>query len=59
MDEESQEKQRQQIIVHLKEIRKKYGQCVSDVSAAIATRGSEWSIVDHNTGGENTYTTAF
>ena len=52
MDEESQEKQRQQIIVHLKEIRKKYGQCVSDVSAAIATRGSEWSIVDHNTGGE-------
>ena len=54
MTQESLGKERRQIIVRLKEIRGKYDQCVSDVSAEIATRGSEWSIVDllrHSTGG--------
>lgn len=46
--------QRQAAIVRLKEIREKYRQAVSDVSVEIATRGTEWSIVDllrHSTGG--------
>lgn len=54
MTQGSLDKERQQIIVRLKEIRGKYDECVSDVSADIATRGSEWSIIDllrHSTGG--------
>jgi hypothetical protein len=50
----SLDKERQQIIVRLKEIRGKYDECISDVSGEIAIRGSEWSIVDllrHSTGG--------
>jgi len=54
MTGESLEGQRQQAITRLKEIREKYNQAVSDVPVEIATRGTEWSIVDllrHSTGG--------
>ena len=54
MTEDSPEKQRQGLIVRLTEVREKYNQCVADVPIEVATRGSEWSIVDllrHTTGG--------
>ena len=54
MTEDSLEKQRQRLIVRLTELRERYTQCVADVPVEVATRGSEWSIVDllrHTTGG--------
>ena len=54
MTEDSLEKQRQGLIVRLTEVRERYAQCVADVPIEVATRGSEWSIVDllrHTTGG--------
>ena len=54
MTEDSLEKQRQGLIVRLTEVRKRCTQGVADVPIEVATRGSEWSIVDllrHTTGG--------
>jgi len=54
MTEGSLEKQRQGLIGRLTEVRERYSQCVADVPTDVATRGSEWSIVDllrHTTGG--------
>jgi hypothetical protein len=46
MTKESLEARREQITDRLRNIRKSYGECVSDVTTDIASRGSEWSIVD-------------
>ena len=46
MANESLEARREQITGRLRNIRKSYGECVSDVTADVANRGSEWSIVD-------------
>ena len=54
MTEDSLEKQRQGLIGRLTEVRARYTQSVADVPIEVATRGSEWSIVDllrHTTGG--------
>ena len=54
MTADSLEKQRQGLIVRLTEVRKRCTQGVADVPIEVATRGSEWSIVDllrHTTGG--------
>ena len=46
MTKESLEACREQITDRLRNIRKSYGECVSDVTTDVANRGSEWSIVD-------------
>ena len=46
MTKESLEARREQITDRLRNIRKSYGECVSDVTTDVANRGSEWSIVD-------------
>ena len=54
MADDNLEAQRQSLVDRLTGIRDTYQECVSDVSAAAANKGSEWSIVDllrHTTGG--------
>ena len=46
MTNESLEARRKQVTDRLRNIRKSYGECVSDVTADLANTGSEWSIVD-------------
>ena len=46
MTNESLEARREQVTDRLRDIRKSYGECVSDVTADVANRGPEWSIVD-------------
>ena len=46
MTNESLEARREQVRDRLRNIRKSYGECVSDVTSDVANRGSEWSIVD-------------
>ena len=50
----SLESERQQLVARLRNIRKTYEQCVADIPTQVATRGTEWSVVDllrHTTGG--------
>ena len=50
----SLESERQQLVARLRNIREAYEQCVADISPEVATRGTEWSVVDllrHTTGG--------
>ena len=54
MTANSVESERQQLVARLRNIRKAYEQCVADIPTQIATRGTEWSVVDllrHTTGG--------
>ena len=54
MDENAREGERQKLVGRLTAIRDAYQQCVADISAETANRGSEWSIADllrHVTGG--------
>jgi len=46
MATDSLETRRQQILERLNGIRESYQKCVSDVTAEVAYRGSEWSISD-------------
>ena len=50
----SLESERQQLVARLRNIREAYEQCVADIPTQVATRGTEWSVVDllrHTTGG--------
>ena len=54
MTANSLESERQQLVARLRNIRKAYEQCVADIPTQVATRGTEWSVVDllrHTTGG--------
>ena len=54
MTANSLESERQQLVARLRSIRRAYEQCVADISTQVATRGTEWSVVDllrHATGG--------
>ena len=48
------ESERQQLVARLRNIRGAYEQCVADISTQVATRGTEWSVVDllEHTAGE-------
>ena len=50
----SLESERQQLVTRLRNIRETYEQCVANIPTQVATRGTEWSVVDllrHTTGG--------
>tara|TARA_B100001750_G_C15507280_1_gene601301 strand:- start:795 stop:1253 length:459 start_codon:yes stop_codon:yes gene_type:complete len=54
MTANSLESERQQLVARLRNIRKVYEQCVADIPTPVATRGTEWSVVDllrHTMGG--------
>lgn len=54
MTANSLESERQQLVARLRDIREAYEKCVADIPAQVATRGTEWSVVDllrHTTGG--------
>jgi len=54
MTANSLESERQQLVARLRNIREAYEQCVAGIPTQVATRGTEWSVVDllrHTTGG--------